>query len=100
MRYLVGIRNRLVKAKKALNTAHAEASAFTSRQVVSSYAKSCEASIRAIKADIERVEKQIEELIRDDQRLDELYGQVTSVDGVGMVTAVQIILNTARAAPQ
>lgn len=94
LRYLVGIRNRLVKAKKALSTAHAEASAFTSRQVVSSYAKSCEASIRAIKADIDRVEKQIEELIRADQKLGELYGQVTSVDGIGMVTAVEIILNT------
>lgn len=94
LRYLVGVRNRLVKAKKALSTAHAEASAFTSRQVVSSYSKSCEASIRAIKADIDRVEKQISQLIRADEKLCELFGQVTSVDGVGMVTAVEIILNT------
>jgi transposase len=94
LRYLVGVRNRLVKAKKALSTAHAEASAFVNKQIVGSYAKSCQASLRAIKDDIERVEQQISQLIQADQKLDALYQQVTSVDGVGMVTAVEIILNT------
>lgn len=56
--------------------------------------KNCQASLKAINADLENVEQQINQLIQQDQRLKELFTLMTSTPGVGMATATEVILAT------
>jgi transposase len=50
--------------------------------------------VEALSKAIEVIEKEIMKLIKSDERLNGLYKIITSVDGVGMVTAANIITTT------
>ncbi len=52
------------------------------------------ATIRAVEKDIEKTDKAIEQVIESDPELKRLYAIVTSVNGIGKVTAVQMIITT------
>jgi transposase len=56
--------------------------------------KNCQASLKAINADLERVNQQISQLIQQDEQLKELFALMTSIPGVGMTTATEVILAT------
>lgn len=56
--------------------------------------KACDRSLKALKQDLAKVEKQIDALIAADEELNRLFTLVTSVEGIGKVTAVQILLTT------
>ena len=56
--------------------------------------KNCQASLKAINADLKAVDKQIDELIQQDDRLKELFERITSVPGVGPATATEVIVAT------
>ena len=51
-------------------------------------------SIRAIEADLEGIENQMKEIIDNDDQLRNLYALVTSVVGIGFVTATNLIVHT------
>ena len=57
-------------------------------------AKNCQASLKAINADLENAEKQINMLIQGDDRLRELFGWITSVPGVGHAIAAEVLVAT------
>ena len=50
--------------------------------------------MKSIKKDIEKIEKSIQEVIKSDEELSRLFGIITSVAGIGEVTAVGIIVTT------
>lgn len=56
--------------------------------------KTCQASLKAINLDIEKIEKQIKDLIDKDSHLKELFELITSVPGVGPSTASEVIIAT------
>ncbi|MDF7819380.1 IS110 family transposase [Runella sp. MFBS21] len=56
--------------------------------------KSCQASLKAINADLETTDKKINDLIQQDARLKELFEWITSVPGVGSATATELIVAT------
>lgn len=51
-------------------------------------------SIKALKADIKRVDRKLKEVIEQDEELKALFDQVSSVDGVGAVIAREILITT------
>ncbi len=51
-------------------------------------------SVNAIDSDFERLEKQIKQIIDQDEDLKRLYALITSVVGVGFVTAINLIIYT------
>ena len=57
-------------------------------------AKTCQASLKALEADLASADRQISELIRQDERLSELFELVTSVPGVGGATAAEVFVAT------
>ncbi|CAN5121175.1 hypothetical protein BH09BAC4_BH09BAC4_45300 [soil metagenome] len=57
-------------------------------------AKNCQASLKAINADLASAEKQINTLIQSDERLKELFGWITSVPGVGDAIAAEVLVAT------
>jgi transposase len=56
--------------------------------------KGCTSSLNALKKDLDKVEQQMDALIAADEELNCLFNLVTSVEGVGKVTATQILLTT------
>lgn len=94
LKHLVAIRARLLKAIKALQTPLTELLVVTGKQEYRQIAKSCAASLKALKTDLKNSNTRIEQLIKADPRLNELFKQITSVPCVGLVIAANIIITT------
>ena len=56
--------------------------------------KHCQASLKALDADLDAVDKQINDLVKQDNRLRELFEWITSVPGIGPATATEVIVAT------
>ena len=84
-------RTRLVQSLKELQTVSKEQDHYSSKQTFNGYFKS---SIKALKADLIKIEQEISEVINEDERLKELFAIVQSVKGIGTVIALNIILTT------
>lgn len=54
----------------------------------------CRGSIDALKKDIKTIEKEILSLIKSDSELNHKYELITSIEGVGMFTAIEVIIAT------
>ncbi len=91
---LTTLRSRLIIMKKMLTTPLKELKGFVENSSVTQSKKLCQRSLNSIEADIGKVEKNISEIIRKDQELSRLFGLITSVQGIGKETAVQMIITT------
>ena len=91
---LTAARTRLVEAKKMLKTPLDEQDSFSTKKLTKKSAAICSHTLKAIDADLERAEKAIDQLIANDPELKRLFHLVTSVSGIGKVTARQILVTT------
>lgn len=92
--HLATTRLRLITIKKQLKVPLKEHSAFSSVKVARQSVQICSHSLKAVNEDIARADKAIDELIQADTELRRLFSLVTSVSGIGKVTAVQVIIAT------
>lgn len=92
--HLSAARSRLIEAKKMLKTPLMELDSFSSKKIAGPGASTCSHTLKAIDADLERADNKIDKLIADDPELCRLFSLVTSVSGVGKVTATQILITT------
>ena len=92
--HLAATRLRLITVKKQLKVPLKEHAAFSPNTTSKQNLQICNHSLKAIDADIARADKAIDELIATDQELARLFKLVTSVSGIGKVTAVQVIVTT------
>jgi transposase len=91
---MVSLRSRLLKAKQSLSVAAKEISKFTITKISKESYKLQNKSIVALENDIKKVDKQIKLLITGDPYLNKIYKQIISIDGVGPITAVNVIITT------
>jgi transposase len=91
--YLAGLRNRLIGMKNQLTVPINEAKPFN-KKAARQMEKLSSATLRALEKDIRKADKAIQEVIASDPELKRLFAIVTSVDGIGTVTAVQMIITT------
>lgn len=94
LRDLLTLRERLINSKKSLLVPIKELRQTGDKQSADILLKSCRATIRALKGDFEKVEKQINQMIKDDYRLNELFQLIITVPGVGKITAMYLICFT------
>jgi transposase len=94
LKRLTGVRERLLIMVSQLNKPIQESKKFDSKEVFNAIKNSCQSSLKAIKADIKNVEKQITDVIKTDSSLNHLFELITSVDGIGKVIACDMILTT------
>jgi transposase len=87
-------RTRLIDAQKLLKTPLEENSTFIKKSMLKKSNSVCNKTLNAIKKDIEKVDREIEKVIASDEELKRLFGLITSVRGVGIVTATQIVITT------
>lgn len=92
--HLAATRLRLITVKKQLKTPLKEHDAFSTQKISRQSLYLCSNSLKAINDDIGKADKAIEQLIKTDAELHRLFTLVTSVSGIGKVTAVQVIVAT------
>lgn len=93
LKKLTSLRNRLLTTKKQLEQVFTEQE-FLSREDKKMLKASSKKTLNAIKSDIKGVEKQMKEIINNDTELSRLYAIITSVDAVGMFSAIEVIITT------
>lgn len=94
LHYLVSMRSRLIVVKTQLKTPVQETKGFIPKEISKEYSRACHSSIKALEKDIKNVDKQIDQIIASDEQLNRLFNQITSVQGVGPQTALELIITT------
>jgi transposase len=92
--HLSSTRSRLIKAKKILKTPLKEYGAFVKKRSAKQNIAVCNKALGGIETSLEHVERAIMNIINADPELKRLFALVTSVVGIGKVTAVQLIVTT------
>lgn len=91
---LATLRLRLVETQKRLTTPIEEMKAMGNNAMAILLEKSIRKSLKAIDSDIEKIEAEIKDIIESDESLSQTFKLVTSVVGIGFVTAVHLIIYT------
>ena len=93
LKALVSIGERLIKSRDSIAQPLNEYKRFMPASY-KMFKEGCKATLQGAAKDIKAVEKQLEELIKADEKLNEQYTIATSVKGIGPVTACQMILSS------
>jgi transposase len=91
---LSSLRQRLKLVRRQLQQPLTEQQGFIDAALQKQLSKNCQASLKALDADLDVVNKQINDLIKQDSRLNELFEWITSVPGIGPATATEVIVAT------
>ncbi len=91
---LISQRSRMIKAKKQLNTANQEQRKFLDKEIMRSLNKYTCRTVVVIDNQIKAIEKEILGLILEDEVLNRMYRIITSVNGIGFITASNILVTT------
>jgi transposase len=87
------LRSRLIKSKKALTVPVEELKKFD-KETANKIAAHTMATVRHIMQDLKKIDQSINEIIKNDENLKRLFKIITSVSGVGPITAVEVIIAT------
>lgn len=94
LKCLLTNRRRLINVKKQIAVPLAEGGSFLNKAMIKSMEKLNRSAIVALERSIQKAEEQISILIKEDPQLQHLYSLITSVQGVGAITATNIIATT------
>jgi len=95
LRSLTSLRSRLLKCLSQLSVPLKESKNFgLGKKQIKLEETLCKTSISSLKKDLEKVNKQLHAIIVQDSELNRLFNIITSVDAIGVVTAVEIIITT------
>jgi transposase len=93
LKHLSALRSRLINARKQLAVAIKETVSFE-KVAAGEMKKLCKLSLKALETDIDQVESKMDQVIASDAELKRLFQVVTSVEGIGKVTATEMIITT------
>lgn len=91
---LLVLRERLIRVKKQLHVPLQEAVEFVKSSIAKQLSKANHHTLQGLDKDISLVEHQIEELIEQDAQIKKRMEQITSIPGVGPITALNVIITT------
>ena len=94
LRTLITMRDRLISSLKELKTPVKENTLFMDKEIAQMEASLMKTSIATMEKTVEKIEKEIRELIKKDASLKQLFDLMTSVPGVGTIVAINIIVAT------
>lgn len=91
---LASLRERLVDTQKRLSRPINDLREAGDTAMAKLLEKTIKKSIDAIEKDLKKVEDEIHSIIAKDEQLNKVFGLITSVVGIGFVTAVNLIIHT------
>lgn len=89
---LLSLRERLLEANKQLKTPLQESSIFFAATKQKRLESCCAGSLKHLEKDIAPIEQQIKTLVSSDEQLNQLYSGVQSVEGIGRITALELLI--------
>jgi len=94
IKHLSSLRERLVETKKRLITPIKEFEEVGDFAIARLLTKTIKSSLTAIDRDLNNIEGKIMDIVNDDDNLKQLYKLITSVVGIGFVTAINLLIHT------
>lgn len=94
IKHLSALRERLVDTKKRLTTPLKEFEEAGNMQMARLLQKSIKATVSALDKDLKNIEAKIIEIVNEDENLKRLFSIITSVVGIGFVTAINLLIYT------
>ena len=94
IKHLASLRERLVETKKKLTTPIKEFEEVGNVTMAKLLTKTIKASLAAIEKDLKNIEANIISIVNEDDNLKLLYKLITSVVGIGFVTAINLLVHT------
>lgn len=91
---LLAQRSRLMKCKKQLITAVDEQIGYTEKEILAELSRYNKKVIKSLDTQIDEIEKSIKKIVQEDEILKNLEKLVSSVDGIGFIVAINIIVTT------
>jgi transposase len=91
---LLMIREKLQKTKHQYETTLKEYKSYSSKEEYLIVNCCSQTMLKTTGKELERVEEEIKTLIQSDEKLKELDGYITSVDGVGLITSANVLVTT------
>jgi transposase len=92
--FLSATRQRLIQVYNQLANPLSEQQSFIEPSLQKQLQKSCKASLAALERDRKAIDQAISRLVEQDEYLQQLFGLITSVPGVGVATATEVIIAT------
>lgn len=94
IKHLATLRDRLVETKKKLTTPIKEFEDMGNNAMAKLLNKTIKSSLTAIDKDLKSVESKMIEIINEDDNLKIIFKLITSVVGIGFVTAINLMVHT------
>lgn len=94
IKHLASLRDRLVETKKRLVNPINEFEDMGNMAMAKLLTKTIKSSLTAIDKDLKNIETKIISIVNEDENLKQLYKLITSVVGIGFVTAINLIVHT------
>jgi transposase len=94
LKHLTVLRTRLVNVSKQIKTPLKESGSFISKKINYTSTQLCKNTIKSVQKDLEAVEQKIQLVIKSYPELNRLFNIITSIVGIGPVTATEIIITT------
>jgi len=94
LKNLLAFRARLIKHKNALKVAAKEMADFSIPEWIEDIVEDSAHITAAVEAKIRKVEKQLKKIIAQQAELQQIFDLVTSVKGIGMISAMYLIVYT------
>lgn len=94
LKTLTALRSRIINAKKQLKTALQEGEQFFNTALQKKMQQCCQHSLKALDQDLAKVNKQLDQIIVSDEELNRLFNLITSIEGIGPVTAREVLITT------
>jgi transposase len=94
LRDLLALRERLITAQKSLKMPINELIAMGDKKGAELVRKGCQKSLFSIENEIGQIDKNLDDIIKDDPQIKELFNLAKSVPGVGKFTALFMICFT------
>jgi transposase len=91
---LITTRERLINSLKSLKMPINEYKQTGNKELASIIEKSIKNTVKGLEKDLERIEQEIDVVIKTDEALNKLFQLITSVPGIGKITAVELICFT------
>lgn len=91
---LLAVRKRLMDCRRSLKVPVKELKAAHLKDQAALLEKATRKTIKSIAKELDQIEDTIKNLIRDDEKLREIFAYVTSVKSVGFVAACQLMVYT------
>jgi transposase len=91
---LSALRNRLMDTQMRLTIPLGEQEQFANKKINQATTDLCISSINSVKSDILKVEAAISKMIHADESLNRVVKLLMSIPGIGIITAVQIVIST------